>query len=325
MRWPIRFQFLVPMACLVVGALVAVSLWNGILAGQRTRQRIENDLQEVAQTLSDASFPLTDTVLRQVASLSGSEFIYCDARGHVLATSTPDLPVPHVAFSDLLENASAIKLGPRIVIGTQGYYHTPLRIRGHAAAGSPAMLHMLYPQRDYQQAWRHAFYPPLLIGALAIVLVSLLGTAIASRVTRPLQALQAQVEEISRGNFRQLPEPARDDEVADLSRSVNRMAETLTLYENQVRHSEQLRTLGQLGSGIGHQMRNSVTGCRLAYPATRPRMSPRRRMRVARGRRTPTGLDGTTRTPIPGVGAGCTGCPPSRGCPGGCRECRLPG
>jgi signal transduction histidine kinase len=31
-----------------------------------------------------------------------------------------------------------------------------------------------------------------------------------------------------------------------------------------VRHNERLRTLGQLGGGIAHQMRNAVTGCRMA-------------------------------------------------------------
>src|SRR5690606_33480568 len=38
----------------------------------------------------------------------------------------------------------------------------------------------------------------------------------------------------------------------------------LTLYEDKVRTAEQLRTLGQLGGGIAHQLRNSVTGCRMA-------------------------------------------------------------
>jgi signal transduction histidine kinase len=42
------------------------------------------------------------------------------------------------------------------------------------------------------------------------------------------------------------------------------MSEQLGHYEEQVRRSERLRTLGQLGAGIAHQLRNSATGARLA-------------------------------------------------------------
>ena len=38
----------------------------------------------------------------------------------------------------------------------------------------------------------------------------------------------------------------------------------LTEYEHQVRRSEQMRTLTMLGASIAHQLRNAVTGCRMA-------------------------------------------------------------
>ncbi len=42
------------------------------------------------------------------------------------------------------------------------------------------------------------------------------------------------------------------------------MVERLALYEADVRQNERLRTLGQLGAGIAHQLRNAATGARLA-------------------------------------------------------------
>ena len=46
--------------------------------------------------------------------------------------------------------------------------------------------------------------------------------------------------------------------------AVNRTAEMLNEYEAQVRRSEQMRTLTVLGASIAHQLRNAVTGCRMA-------------------------------------------------------------
>ena len=42
------------------------------------------------------------------------------------------------------------------------------------------------------------------------------------------------------------------------------MTEKLSRYEDEVRRSERLRTLGQLGAGMAHQLRNAATGARMA-------------------------------------------------------------
>jgi signal transduction histidine kinase len=55
-----------------------------------------------------------------------------------------------------------------------------------------------------------------------------------------------------------------DDELRALAVSINRMTERLSQYEREVRRSEQLRTLGQLGAGMAHQLRNAATGGRMA-------------------------------------------------------------
>jgi signal transduction histidine kinase len=87
---------------------------------------------------------------------------------------------------------------------------------------------------------------------------------LAARVTRPINKLQSQVARIAEGDFQPLPVPERNDEIRDLAAAINRMAQMLARYEDQVRRAERLRTLGQLGGGIAHQMRNAATGCRMA-------------------------------------------------------------
>ena len=63
MRWPLRNQIMLPMVGVILASLVAVSVLNAFLSVRRTHLRIERELNEVATTLADATFPLTDGVL----------------------------------------------------------------------------------------------------------------------------------------------------------------------------------------------------------------------------------------------------------------------
>src|SRR5262249_43273723 len=69
---------------------------------------------------------------------------------------------------------------------------------------------------------------------------------------------------IAAGDFSPMPLPRRDDEIRDLARSVNEMAQQLAQYQETVKRTERLRLLGQVSGGLAHQLRNGVTGARLA-------------------------------------------------------------
>jgi nitrogen-specific signal transduction histidine kinase len=58
--------------------------------------------------------------------------------------------------------------------------------------------------------------------------------------------------------------PATHDELRDLGEAINHTAVRLADYQQQIAHTEQIRTLGLLGAGLAHEMRNAATGCRLA-------------------------------------------------------------
>ena len=86
----------------------------------------------------------------------------------------------------------------------------------------------------------------------------------ADRFSRPIKAIGNRAMAIAAGRFEQVGIPPRDDEITDLARSINIMTTKLSHYEDQVRRSERMRTLGQLGAGMTHQLRNSATGARMA-------------------------------------------------------------
>jgi signal transduction histidine kinase len=96
------------------------------------------------------------------------------------------------------------------------------------------------------------------------VVLGLVAYALANRMGQAIGRLREEVVRIARGDFRGVALPSVDDEIRDLSAAVNRTAEMLAEYEEQVRRSEQMRTLTVLGASIAHQLRNAVTGCRMA-------------------------------------------------------------
>lgn len=261
MRWPLRYQILLPMAGVMLGAAIAVSVVDAWLAGRRAHQQIERQLEEIGRTLAAASFPLTDKVLQQMRGLSGAEFVVARRTGEVSASSLTEVPLPPLPSTAA---DAGLAWQRRVSLGGQSYLHAPLDLSRSYRSGDLGVLHVLYPESRYRQAWRDAVLPPAVTGLVALVVVVGLSSMVAARVTRPLHQLSAQVERIAHGDFAPLPVALRNDELRDLTLAFNHMAETLIKYEQQVRRHEQLRTLGRLGGGIAHQLRNAVTGCRLA-------------------------------------------------------------
>ncbi len=262
MRRPLRYQILLPLTALLLLTLAAVSLLSAWLADRRIRQTTLHQLREVAHTLAESSFPLTPPVLAQARRLSGTEFMAVDSRGRVTAVSNPQLGIAPPAGEP--RPWQELELGEPVQVGGQRYFHGVVLLGARPGSTAPESLHLLLPEQQFAEARRQAFYPPLYVAAAAIPLVVLLAWVIAARWSRPIAQLRGQVEEISQGRFVTLPPPERDDELRDLTAAINRMSRMLAEYEREVRASERLRTLGQLGGGIAHQMRNAVTGCRMA-------------------------------------------------------------
>jgi signal transduction histidine kinase len=125
-------------------------------------------------------------------------------------------------------------------------------------------LLVLYPEDRWWTATRGAVLPPLIAGGVTALVAVALTAWWARRFVRPIGLLSRQTEEIASGVFQPMQLPARDDELRDLTQSINRMVEQLTRYEQQVRRSERLKTLGQLGAGLAHQLRNWLTGAQMA-------------------------------------------------------------
>ncbi len=262
MRWPLRYQILLPFAAAMLAVVLGVSLLDAYLAARRTQDRIERQLHEVARTLLEANFPLTDAVLQQTRGLSGAEFVLADERGGVRATT--------LAARDHFEAGTAVPAAPQftlddtVEVDDESYVHTAVNVRSQAGNDEALLLHILYPRRLLQEARSRAAYPPLVVGSLFLVVVILLATVLARRLSRPILELRKQVGRLVQGDFEPVPVPLRNDELRDLVESVNVLADQLDESKRAIERSERLALLGQLSGGLAHQLRNSVAGARLA-------------------------------------------------------------
>jgi signal transduction histidine kinase len=251
-----------PVLAVAIPILTTVGVINTFLTGQRTRAHVEQQLRQVIGVLTTSSFPLTNSVLRQMRELSSADYVLNDPNGSVVAsTLANDEPLPEQAVTS---NIADVQLGPSVSVGGRWYFHTPVKLPLRSDGDRSGVLHVLFPQDEYRKAWWQAFLPSFAVAAATALVVAVVACALANRMGRSITRLRGEVLRIARGDFREVALPAINDEIRDLSAAVNRCAEMLTEYEKQVRRSEQMRTLTVLGASIAHQLRNAATGCRMA-------------------------------------------------------------
>jgi signal transduction histidine kinase len=260
MRWSIRLQILVSFCTTTILLLAVVSLVNAFFASRRVERQIESQLQDVGATLQASSFPWVESVLEQTRGLSGAEFVMTDQNSRVWASTVP----VGESFDFVGETDSASPLGASLEVAGEPYFCR--KLSRHRPGDSPQLqtLYVLYPERAWHQAWQLAVFPPLGVGALALCLVVVLSLVIAGRVTRPIERLREQVRQIAQGKYVPLPLPRRHDELRDLAVSVNSLAEQLDQTTRAVQRADRLTLLGQLSGGLAHQLRNAITGARMA-------------------------------------------------------------
>ena len=266
MRWPIRIQLLLWILSVVVFGIVTATAASAYLAVREASRQQAGNLQRVVDTLTEATYPLSQTVLEHMSGLSGGRFLVLDRRGQAVYSTIEVGAADLVAFeslekqrsADLFSEANVVRLADR------AYFSDVVAVSRGSWDPEPRRLVVLYPKDRWWSVARRVASPILLAGAATTLAAMLVSVVVAARFVRPVRVLRNQAEAIAAGRFQPVEVPRRNDEIGDLALSINSMTEKLSRYESEVRRSERLRTLAQLGFGIAHQLRNSATGARMA-------------------------------------------------------------
>ena len=260
MRLSIRNQILIPLFAVQVATVATIALVASRLATDRVEGQVLSRLEGVVETLDRSNFPLTSGVLEKMRGISGAHFVSCDEAGRVLESTLPGLARLPPSLQSLPTRARLDPPGtsPKLELGGEEYFAASVR-----STVGPTLL-VLYPEAAWRRARWEASLPPLALGVLSLAPMAVVTGVIAHRLSLRLRSIQESVAAIAAGDFLELDDRGRGDEVGDLVRSVNQMARQLREMRQTIRRTERAGVLAQLAAGLAHQLRNASTGARMA-------------------------------------------------------------
>ncbi len=260
MRWGLRYQLLTPPLLLLLG-VAAITTWSAVASANRAWQELETRLRDVGHAFSKGNIPLREDVFSQMKDLSGAEFHFVASGGKVVVSTLKEPPATLPPIASVVNDWHDLELGPKVAVAGEEYLCSGLRVVRPTADG---VLYILFPESLWREWLWGAVQPSLLAGGVVGVAAVLLAVAVGQRLSRRVQELERRTRQIAGGDFSPMPLPRRLDEIRDLAESVNDMAGKLAQLHEAVRKAERLRLLGQVSGGLAHQMRNGITGARLA-------------------------------------------------------------
>ncbi len=262
MRFPIRNQIILTFSLILLAAIGFLSATSAWLAVRLQERVMLQHLQDVTSTLESSTFPLTANVLKQMKGLSGADFVVLSSDGTpgVATVDVDQAELQQIRGAPNVGGLQAISSGTTLEIAGETYFASHLL----RTDNSGNRLLVLYPQANWVAAQRTAAWPPLAIGAATMAFMSIATVWLMRRLSRRIENVRGLFRGISRGEFGEVPVAGPDDEIADLTRSANELSRQLLAMQQSLKQTERMQLLAQLAGGLAHQLRNDITGARLA-------------------------------------------------------------
>lgn len=262
----LRTRLLWPLVAVSVLASIAIAVASYGLAARIAENDLARRYRSITLALENSSFPLTRNVLLSIASLTESELIATRFDGTVLEST---LATGDVGL--LAEEANRSRLsgssGGMFQVRHDGIAYRATVFRRTKLARSsetPAWIIVLFDESKVKATLIRAVIAPLATGLSTVVLLTTITLLLTSRLIRRLSRLQKQVERISQGEFATTLSSGVPDEVGRLTSAVNSMATQLQQMWKTLHQREGERLLHQVAAGLAHNLRNSLTGARMA-------------------------------------------------------------
>lgn len=266
--------FVLPVVGLVLAAVVANVVFAAFLAARQAVATARAQEKRVATTLETSRVPLSPQVLDTLRKLTGCEFIVwspgSDSTARAATATLATLPA--AVLADHPPATLARAAGRDIVLAGQRY-HVGTAVSGSLRGES---LLVLTPVRSLVWTTLEAIWPALVVAAATLAVLVPVGFVATTRLARRIGAVERHVADIAQGQFGArladaAGQEADGDDIGRLVAGVNDLSTTLAELRTSLAAAERQRLLGQLAAGFAHELRNAITGARLAIDLHRRR------------------------------------------------------
>lgn len=134
------------------------------------------------------------------------------------------------------------------------YIQTPVNLANKTIGWIQIEMDETPLNKEMQQVWVRGFLVTLFSFLIGIGL----SIALAHLIVGQIERLRFSVEEFGKGNNQERAEATSKNEIGNLARGFNQMADQLTEFQIKLTNSAKFSALGEMASGIAHEINNPL-------------------------------------------------------------------
>ena len=264
----LRVRLLLPLVTASLLSALLVAMMSAWLGTQWATYDVDQRFNGIKRTLSSSSFPLTASVLLSLADLTQTELVTFGAQGQFLESTLKlnqdDRAAMQMHWQRTRLQQRQLHSDPINIAHHYYLVYTFDRTEMTTQSHTSERVFAMFDEAQILAARRRAAYLPLVTGMSTIILLGSLSLFLTGRLIGRLQKLQHRVILVAGGDFGATVNDETQDEIGRLASAVDSMAMQLKQLWQTVQRQQSEKLLHQVAGGMAHQLRNTLTGARMA-------------------------------------------------------------
>jgi len=261
----IQYKIVFPFTLLFIIATLITALVSISLMSRNLEARVDAQLDQASKLVARADFALNASILTSLKTVIRADIITYTRKGTVLAStlneSTTNRVIPVVTGP---ESPTAGGDEVDFVIRRADIDGLPYKIAYRSLPSIPeTFIALLADASDVANTRNTIAKLILLIAGMIVILMSLIGHAIAKSVTGPTLRVVGFTKKVAAGERREKFDIKSRDEVGDLATAFNDMVDQLHETEEKAVRSEKLALTGLLAARVAHEVRNPLSAIKI--------------------------------------------------------------